>query len=90
MTTLSFDQVLATARQLSPHDRARLVAVVVEELVSDHPLLTENDAWERLQRFREELYTLGPVLPTPAEQLDRDRRERDTILIGLGVDDVHA
>ncbi len=33
MTQTTFEQALATVRQLPPRERARLVAVVVEELV---------------------------------------------------------
>src|SRR3954469_22117147 len=96
MTATPFDQALTAARRLAPRERARLIAQLAEELVEPALAIEEaapssEDAWERLSRFRDDLYALGPVSPTLAEQLDADRRERDAMLMGGGVpgDDVH-
>lgn len=93
MVPLTFDQVFDLASQLSRAQRAELIARLVRDLASEPdvsaPAVVSNDAWERLQQFRDELYALGPVTPTPAEQLERDRRERDALLMGGLNDNVH-
>lgn len=69
MTQITFEQALATVRQLPPRERARLVAVVVEELamppVADHvqdarqftlPAIT-GGAWsDEISASRADLY----------------------------------
>ncbi len=92
MLTLTFDPVLDQASRLPRTQRAELIARLVRDLAAEPAqriAVTSDDAWERLQQFREELYALGPVTPTPAEQLERDRRERDALLMGES-HDVHA
>ena len=82
--TPTLDQVIELARQLPPATRAELVAQIVRELVTDVPVPITNDAWERLNQFRDELATLSPASPTLAEQLDSDRRERQALIEGSG------
>ncbi len=92
MLTLTFDQVLDQASRLPRTQRAELIARLVRDLAAEPAqriAVTSDDAWERLQQFREELYALGPVTPTPAEQLERDRHEQDALLMGES-HDVHA
>ena len=92
MLTLTFDQVLDQASRLPRTQRAELIARLVRDLAAEPAqriAVTSDDAWERLQQFREELYALGPVTPTPAEQLEHDRRERDALLMGES-HDVHS
>lgn len=95
--TATFDQVLATARKLSPRDRARLIAQLAQELVVAPAVLPTFDrksydaAWKHWDQVREELYQQGPASPSLAEQLDADRRERDALLMGqAAADDVHS
>jgi len=80
--TPTIDQVIELARQLPPETRVELVAQIVRELVTDVPAPRTNDAWERLNQFRDELATLSPTSPTLAEQLDSDRRERQALIEG--------
>lgn len=87
MADLSFNQVLDLASRLPRAQRAELIARLVHDLAAepaDHTAATEAsaDAWEWLQQFRDELYALGPVTPPPAEQRERDRHERDAMLMG--------
>lgn len=90
MTTTLFDQALAAARQLPPRERARLVAAVVDELAE--PIVTTpqptNDAWEQLERLRKEFAQLPRSEGTVADQLERDRAERQAMLEGRS--NVHA
>jgi hypothetical protein len=86
-TTATFADVLAGARMLTPTERARLIALLAEELATPiphppTPPAAGNDAWERLNQFRTEIAALGPRTRTLAEQLDQDRRERDAMLMG--------
>jgi len=94
MTIQTLDTVLTAARQLAPRDRARLVARIVEEMVEPTaavaPQPANNDAWEQMNKIRAEFATLQPVAGSPAEQLERDRRERDEMLMGQAGADVHA
>lgn len=93
--TITLDQALAVARQLAPRDRAQLVAQLVTELVEPAAPVapttaTNGDAWERLEQLRREFAVLPRPAWTAAEQLERDRRERDDMLTGRPVNDVHA
>jgi hypothetical protein len=95
MADLSFNQVLDLASRLPRAQRAELIVRLVRDLAAepaDYASVAEvsADAWERLQQFRDELYALGPVTPSPAEQLERDRYERDAMLMGHASDDVHT
>ena len=89
MTQTPFEQALATVRQLPPRERARLVAVVVEELaMSTPPAPDDNAAWATLERLRREFAQLPRGEGTLADQLERDRAERQAMLEGQG--NVHA
>ena len=77
MTPTTFDQVLAAARQLPPRERARLVAVVVEELVTvPAPPRQNQDSWAQLDAFIDDFHATYPDAD-PAAQLLADRRARD-------------
>lgn len=63
-----------------------MIALLAEALAAEaHPLpptpATGNDAWERLNQFRAEIAALYPDADI-AGRLDRDRRERDAMLMG--------
>jgi hypothetical protein len=95
--TISLDDVQHLADQLSPLDQVRLIEYLSRQIapaLAPPPDTSANagaeDAWAKLARLREEFRQLGPVSPTPAEQLETDRRERDALLMGRGADDVHA
>ena len=95
MSTLSFEQVLAGARMLPPRERARLIARLAEDLIatpdaSSAASTRAADAWEQLNEVRQAFGQAQPVSPSPAEQLDQDRPERDELLMGQQDDDVHA
>lgn len=81
MTTLTFDQVLTAIRQLPPHERAQLMAVVVTELAP--PPATESWSWAQLEAFITDFQRAYPNTD-PAAQVLVDRRARD------GVNDDHA
>lgn len=84
--TVTFEHALAIARQLSPPDRARLVAQIVTELAvppSPPPAATDAaEAWARLLALSAEMRATYPNAPGVAAQLEADRRERDTLLTG--------
>ena len=95
MSTLSFDKVLAEARMLPARERARLIARLAEDLVAPPEVSSSassktTDAWEQLSQVRQAFGRAEPVTPSPADQLDRDRRERYTLLMDDQDDDVHA
>lgn len=95
--TITRDDAQQLMDQLSPLDQLRLIAYLSRQLA---PVLAETrtspantsaeDAWTRLTRLREEFRQLGPVSPSPAAQLDADRRERDAMVRGRAADDVHT
>lgn len=94
--TVSLAQVQQLADRLSPLDQARLIehlsrriVPALAETAAPSTVATDDDAWVNLARLREEFRQMGPVSPTPAEQLEADRRERDAILMGRPADDVH-
>ena len=92
-TEITLDQVLDLAYKLSVRDQARLIARLAPaiERALDAPSATVDDPWERLERLRAEFEQLGPVSPSPAEQLDADRLARDAVLMGKdSVGDVHS
>ena len=94
---ITLDNVQHLADQLSPLDQVRLIEHLSRKIA---PALTSaaapsaaesnEDAWAKLARLREEYRQLGPVSSSPAEQLEADRRERDAMLMGRAADDVHA
>lgn len=94
MTTASptREQILDLARRLSLADQAYLVAqlapVIAEALEVPAPT-AHADAWQRLDRLREEFRAMAPGPVSMAEQLDRDRRARDAGLSGENAD-VHT
>jgi hypothetical protein len=94
--TTTFAEVLAGARMLTPTERARLIALLAEELAlraqasNTAAQAAYDEAWARWDRLRADLAALGPTTPTLAEQLDQDRRERDAMLMGRTDDDAHA
>ncbi len=66
MLTLTFDQVLDQASRLPRTQRAELIARLVRDLAAEPAqriAVTSDDAWERLQQFREELYRFDVTLP---------------------------
>ena len=87
--TITLDDVQHLVDQLSPLDQVRLIEHLSRQIA---PALAatrgvpadagSEDAWARMTRLREEFRQLGPVSPSPAEQLDADRRERDAMLMG--------
>ena len=89
---ITLRQVLDLAHQLPRPQRAELIAQLARDLVAETPAPTlrhgsgeppaTNDAWERLNAFREELAALEPLARTLAEQLDSDRRERQASIEG--------
>lgn len=94
--TMSLDQVRHLADQLSPFDQVRLIEHLTHCLA---PALAEAQpatepaagAWARWDQLREEFRTLGPASPSMSEQLETDRRDRDTALMGLaGKTNVHS
>jgi hypothetical protein len=95
--TITLDDARQLVDQLSPLDQLRLIEYLSRQIA---PALAETstapapvdaeDAWGKLARLREEFRELGPVSPSPAEQLDADRRERDAMLMGRTADDVHT
>lgn len=94
--TVSLDQVQQLADRLSPLDQARLIEHLSRRIVralaetaAPANATSDEDAWAKLERLREELHQLGPVSPTPAEQLEADRRERDAMVMGRPAGDVH-
>jgi hypothetical protein len=85
--TPTLDQVLDLAHRLPRTQRAELVAQIVRELAAPESaanIPSPEDPWQRLDHFRDELATLSPASPTLAEQLDRDRRERQAMIEGSG------
>jgi hypothetical protein len=90
MTTLTFDQILASARQLAPHERAELIARLARELAEQPTVAPPADGWTRWQQLRTEIATLYPHADIGG-RLDADRRERDDMLAGReAADDVHS
>lgn len=82
----TIDQALAVARRLSPRDQAQLIAHLAA-LLAESPtpaLNTADTAWKRWEALRIDIATHFPDAH-PAEQLDRDRRERDGVLQNDGV-----
>jgi hypothetical protein len=85
--TITLRQVLDLAHQLPRPQRAELIAQLARDLVAEEaapPTSPTNDAWERLNAFREELAALNPPSRTLGEQLDADRRERQDMIEGRG------
>jgi hypothetical protein len=75
MSTITFDQVLTTARQLPPHERARLIACLAEELVSPrHDDATGNDAWERLKQIGADIAASPQIGLSLTDELTAIRR----------------
>jgi len=86
------EQILVLARRLSPADQAYLVAQLAPAIAEALEVPTPSagdDAWRRLDQLREEFRAMEPGPVSMAEQLDRDRRERDAALRGER-SDVHA
>jgi hypothetical protein len=83
-TTADYTQVLELVRRLDRPTRARLVAQVVQELAQEPERAGQrsSEAWERMEALREEFRQLGPVSPSPAEQLELDRQHRADLLEG--------
>lgn len=83
-TTTDYEQALALIRRLDRPTQARLIAEVVQDLAvePDSAQRRSSDAWARLAQLREEFGRLGPVSPSPAEQLDLDRQHRADVLEG--------
>jgi hypothetical protein len=95
--TITLDDARHLVDQLSPLDQLRLIEYLSRQIapaLAATPAVPANvsaeDAWARLAQLREEFRQLGPVSPSPAEQLEADRRERDAMLMGRAGDDVHA
>ena len=94
MTTMSFEQTLVAARQLSPQERARLIAQLATELAT--PIAksinttVSSDAWTQLAQLRQEFSQLYPNARL-ADRLEADRQERENSLTGRGAgNNVHA
>lgn len=82
--TTDYEQALEIIRRLDRPTRARLVSQVVQELAvePDDTRRRSSEAWARLAQLREEFGRIGPVSPSPAEQLDLDRQHRADLLEG--------
>lgn len=77
MSTLTFDQTLAAARQLPPRERARLVALVVAELAepaAPAPSSTPADALDDLEQLISDAAAAGPVAVDSAHLISEMRR----------------
>ncbi|PDV98020.1 hypothetical protein [Candidatus Viridilinea mediisalina] len=92
MTSLinpTLDQVLTLAQSLSTADQLRLIARLADGAVNSNKAannLSTNDAWVRWTKLREELSAQMPGKTTMAEQLEKDRQDRQLIMEG---DSVH-
>jgi len=87
---ISLDQVQHLADQLSPLDQVRLIEHLAKQIApalaeTTDTAVTESDedAWGKLARLREELAAL-PTDRLANEQLTADRAERQAILEGAG------
>ena len=82
--TTEYEQALALVRRLDRPTRARFAAQVVQELEAEpeESDRRSREAWERLAQLREAWAQMGPVSPSPAEQLERDRQQRADRLEG--------
>ena len=92
MPTVTFEQTLGAARQLTPQERARLIAQLATELASlstpqDFPSPT-TDAWTQLQQFRQEFQQVYPNARLAA-RLDADRAEHTNAVTHIDADDVY-
>lgn len=76
--------LIVPAPDLRPGSYHVVVVIETAPVATDAPAPPANDAWERLNQFRDELATLSPASPTLAEQLDTDRRERQALIEGSG------
>jgi hypothetical protein len=76
MTPTLFDQVLAAARQLPPRERARLVAVVVEELAAPPTSVSaaSDDVLAELDQLIAEAAAAGPTAVDSADLISELRR----------------
>ena len=88
MTTATLDQALEVARALTRHERARLVAVLVEELAHMPAPTSSADPAALLAAVRERVAAI-PARRTLGEQLEADRHERDMLLRGREETRVH-
>jgi hypothetical protein len=86
----TLDHVRTLAARLPRQARAELIAWLALDLAApvpsvDAPLTPRQarDAWAAL---RDELSALPQGPTTMAEQLDRDRQERDSVLMGTSSD----
>lgn len=81
---IEYDQALAIIRRLDRPTRARLIAQMAQELVSEPvpsmPVIT--DPRQALAEIREHFAKLGPIAPEAAEQLEHDRQQRANLLEG--------
>ena len=80
--TISLDDVQYLADQLSPLDQVRLIehlsrqiAPALAETAAAPATVSDEDAWAKLARLREELAAL-PADRLASEQLAADRAER--------------
>lgn len=77
MPTHTFDQALATVRQLPPRERARLVAVIVEELAAlpaGAPAADSDDVLDELDQLIAEASHAGPAAADSADVITGMRR----------------
>lgn len=83
-TTTDYDQALVLIRRLDRPTQARLVAQVVQELAQETPAPAPRitDPHAVLAEIRAHFAKLGPVSPSPAEQLELDRQHRADLLEG--------
>lgn len=94
MSTATFEQTLVAARQLSPQERARLIAQLATELATPLAPSASNpasqDTWAQLNQFRQEFSQRYPNARL-ANRLEADRQEREDNLSGSRAGgDVHA
>jgi len=86
MSNITLNEVERLADQLTPLDQVRLIEYLSRQIapaLAPQPALPANDAWERLERLREELARL-PAERLASEQLEADRAERQRLLEGRG------
>jgi hypothetical protein len=89
MADITLNQMFDLASRLPRTERAELVARLVHDLAAE-PLspVTSSTAWETMERLRAEFAHLSHAEGTLADQLERDRADRQALLEGAC--DVHT
>ena len=96
MTPPTVDQILDLAHQLPREQRRQLVTRLEQELANEappeRPRMTHEEARAAWAWLRESMRDLPTPRMTAGEQLEADRRDRDSALLGrhAEADDVDA